>query len=156
MEVWEETDSGHGRVEVRRVRICHILAWTLSADRWEGLSVLVEVRRERTVLSSGVTTVETHYCIGSNAAATAEQIGRQLRSHWSIENSLHWVLDMAFREDEARHRAHNTAKNMNTLRHFALNLLKQDKGRKLGIANSRKRAGWDRNYLLHLLTAGTP
>ena len=156
VEVWEETDGGHGRVEVRRVRICHVLAWVLSADRWKGLAVLVEVRRERTVMSSGQTSVETCYFIGSDATSSAEQVGKCLRRHWSIENGLHWVLDMAFREDEARHRARNTAKNMNTLRHFALNLLKQDNNRKLGIANSRKRAGWDRGYLLHLLTAGTP
>lgn len=156
IEEHEETDGGHGRVEIRRVRICRVLDWVLSSSRWKDLSVLVEVRRERSVLSSGKTTIETHYYIGSDANSGAMRIGRQIRQHWSIENSLHWVLDMAFGEDEARHRAKNTAKNMNTLRHFALNLLKQDKGRKLGIANSRKRAGWDRNYLLHLLTQGTP
>lgn len=60
---------------------------------------------------------------------------------------------MAFREDEARHRAGNTAQNMTTLRHFALNLVKADKGRKVGVATSRQRAGWDRNYLIELLTA---
>ena len=65
---------------------------------------------------------------------------------------MHWVLDIAFREDEARHRARNTAQNMTTLRHFALNILKRDSTRKIGVANSRKRAGWDRNYLIQLLT----
>ena len=67
-------------------------------------------------------------------------------------HELHWVLDMAFREDEARHRAKNTAQNMTTLRHFALSIIKQDGTRKVGVANSRKRAGWDRGYLLRLLT----
>jgi hypothetical protein len=62
------------------------------------------------------------------------------------------VLDLAFREDEARHRARNTAQNMTMLRHFALNIIKQAPGRKLGIANTRKRAGWDRSYLVELLT----
>ena len=155
LESWEETDAGHGRVEVRRVRICRALAWVLSVDKWQDLAVLVEVERERTVLSTGETSVETHYFIGSDAEASAEALGRRIRRHWTIENGLHWVLDMAFREDEARHRAKNTAKNMTTLRHFALNIIKQDPTRKLGIANSRKRAGWDRNYLLHLLTAAS-
>ena len=62
------------------------------------------------------------------------------------------MLDVAFREDDARHRAHNAAQNMTTLRHFALNIIKQDKERPLGVANSRKRAGWDRSYLIELLT----
>ncbi len=67
-----------------------------------------------------------------------------------IENELHWVLDMAFNEDQARHRAGNCAKNFATLRHFAINLIRGDPSR-LGIANKRKRAGWDRTYLLQLL-----
>ena len=75
-----------------------------------------------------------------------------IRRHWSIENGLHWVLDLAFREDEARHRARHAAENMTTLRHFALNIIKSDPDRKLGVANTRKRAGWDRSYLIKLLT----
>ena len=153
VEQWEESDKGHGRVEVRRVRICRSLAWVLSAQRWKELALLIEVRRERTVLSTGQTSVETHYYIGSDPKASAQKVGQHIRAHWSIENGLHWVLDMAFHEDRARHRAKNAAQNMTILRHFALNLFKQDKGRKLGIANSRKRAGWDHDYLIHLLTA---
>jgi hypothetical protein len=68
------------------------------------------------------------------------------------ENQLHRVLDLAFREDEARHRARNTAETMTTLRHFALDIIKSDKMRMLGVANTRKRAGWDRSYLIELLT----
>ena len=70
----------------------------------------------------------------------------------TFENGLHWVLDLAFREDEARHRARHAAENMTTLRHFALNIIKSDPDRKLGVANTRKRAGWDRSYLIKLLT----
>jgi len=69
---------------------------------------------------------------------------------------LHWVLDMAFREDEARHRARNCAANITTLRHFTLNLIKNAPNRKLGIPNSRKRAGWDRSYLIELITGWRP
>lgn len=98
--------------------------------------------------------METAYYIGSDASTGARAAGKMIRRHWSIETELHWVLDMAFREDEARHRAGNTAQNMTTLRHFALNLIKRDSKRKLGVANSRKRAGWDRNYLIELLANG--
>ena len=76
----------------------------------------------------------------------------RIRRHWSVENELHWVLDMAFREDEARHRARHTAQNLSTLRHFALNLLKRFPDRK-GVAGARKRAGWDHDYLLRVFTS---
>lgn len=153
MEVFEQVDKGHGRVEKRTVRLCRDLAWLSTVDRWQGLSFIVEVARERTIVTTGQTSTETAYWIGSDCNASAQSAGTTIRGHWGIDNELHWVLDMAFREDEARHRAKNTAQNMTTLRHFALNIVKQDADRKLGIANSRKRAGWDRNYLIKLLTA---
>ncbi len=69
----------------------------------------------------------------------------------SIENSLHWVLDMSFREDEGRPRVGNAAENLSRLRHFALNLIKTEPTRKIGVRGSRLRAGWDRNYLLQII-----
>ena len=152
VEVFEEVDKGHGRVEVRTLTLCRDLAWLTTAQRWEGLSYIAQVVRERTVLSTAKTSMETSYYIGSDPEATAAGVGRLIRQHWGVENGLHWVLDMAFREDEARHRAKNTAQNMTTLRHFALNIIKSSKGRKLGVANTRKRAGWDRSFLISLLT----
>jgi predicted transposase YbfD/YdcC len=147
----EDVDKNHGRIEERIVKICHDLSWLTSASNWTNLAYLVEVTRKRTILSTGKTSLEVSYYIGSEAQITASQVAQTIRRHWSIENELHWVLDIAFREDEARHRAKNTAQNMTILRHFALNIVKQDKTRKLGVANSRRRAGWDRDYLLHLL-----
>lgn len=152
-EVFEETDKGHGRVEKRTTTICRDLTWMTTAERWPSLSLLVQVTRERTVMATAKTSFEKADYIGSDPEATAATAGRIIRRHWSIENELHWVLDMAFREDEARHRARNTAQNMTTLRHFALNLVKADKNRKVGVATARKRAGWDRNYLIELLTS---
>ena len=152
VEVFEETDKGHGRVETRTVSLCRDLTWMTTAQRFSGLQFVAQVVRQRTVLSTGRSSTETAYFIGSDAQATAESVHQAIRRHWGIENELHWVLDMAFREDEARHRAKNTAQNMTALRHFALNIVKQDPERKLGIANSRKRAGWDRAYLIKLLT----
>jgi predicted transposase YbfD/YdcC len=152
LEVSEQVDKGHGRVETRTVSLCRDLAWLTTAERWEGLSFVARIVRRRHVQVTGKTSTETAYYIGSDGAATAVATAEKIRRHWSIENQLHWVLDLAFREDEARHRAKNTAANMTTLRHFALNLIKSDNKRKLGGTNARKRAGWDRGYLVSLLT----
>jgi predicted transposase YbfD/YdcC len=150
---FETIEKVHGRIERRTATLTRDLDWLTTRTRWPGLSFVVEVTRERTVIATDKTSTETAYYIGSDASATAESAARMIRRHWSIENELHWVLDMAFREDEARHRARNVAENMATLRHFATNVIKRDKARKVGIENSRKRAAWDRNYLLSLLTA---
>ena len=149
MELWGVANGAwlSGFLEL----LCRDLAWLSTADRWPGLSFVVAVTRERTLLLSEKTSTETAYYIGSDPRANAAASARTIRRHWSIENELHWVLDLAFREDEARHRARNTAQNLTTLRHFALNVIKRDAKRKVGVANSRKRAGWDRNYLLQLL-----
>ena len=153
IEIGEHTDKGHGRLEQRRVELCRDLAWMTSANRWPGLAALVKVTRERTVLSTKKTSREVSYYIASHKTLEASDASHFIRRHWSVENELHWVLDMGFREDEARHRARHTAENLTTLRHFALNLLKHAPGRRLGIANTRRRAGWDHDYLLELLTS---
>ena len=75
-----------------------------------------------------------------------------VRSHWSIENALHWVLDMAFREDESRIRTGHAAHNMSILRRLALNLLRRETTVKGGIAAKRKQAGWNDSYLLKVLS----
>lgn len=152
LERFQEVDKGHGRLEIRTVEICRDLDWITTSNRWTGLSFVARIVRERTVLTSHKTSTETAYYIGSDPTATAEAVADSIRRHWQIENQLHWVLDVAFREDEARHRAKNAAENMTLLRHFALNIIKNDRFRKLGVANSRKRAGWDRGYLLSLLS----
>lgn len=151
-EVFEQHDKGHGRVEKRTVRLCRDLDWLTTRERWPALAFVAEVMRECTVLATGKTSVEKSYYIGSDKSSTAENAGTLIRAHWGVESKLHWVLDIAFREDDARHRAHNTAQNLATLRHFALNMVRQDRDRELGVANSRKRAGWDRSYLIKLLT----
>lgn len=151
-EEFTEVDKGHGRVETRSIRLCRNLSLILSEDRWESLSCVIQVKRERFHISTGKTSSETSYYIGSDKNLDAREAARIIRRHWGIENELHWVLDVAFREDEARHRAKNTAQNLATLRHFALNMVKLDKTRKVGVAISRQRAGWDRNYLIQLLT----
>jgi len=152
VEVFEQVDKGHGRLEIRTLSVCRDLAWLTTTERWNGLCFVAKIVRQRTVLTTGKTSTETSYYIGSDEEATATIVAHTIRRHWTVENQLHWVLDLAFREDDARHRAGNTAENMTLLRHFALNIVKSDPHRKLGVANTRKRAGWDRHYLIALLT----
>ena len=154
--LFTDVEKGHGRVEKRTLSLCRDRSWLTTPGRWCGLSFIAKIVRERTLLSTGETSNETSYYIGSDTEATARAANVAIRRHWGVENQLHWVLDIAFREDEARHRAKNTAANMTILRHFALNIIRNDSHRKIGIANSRRRAGWDRNYLVRLLTSIEP
>lgn len=94
--------------------------------------------------------VERRYFI-SSLPANAKEILRAVRGHWGIENSLHWVLDVAFREDHCQIKDANAAENMAILRHFVLNLLKQETSCKRGIKTKRLKAGWNQNYLLKVL-----
>ncbi len=95
-------------------------------------------------------TVERRYFV-SSLAADAKEALRCVRGHWAIENSLHWVLDVSFREDDCRIRAENATQNMATLRHMVLNLLKQEQSCKRGIKTKRLKAGCDESYLLKVL-----
>jgi predicted transposase YbfD/YdcC len=90
-------------------------------------------------------------CYITSLPADAEKFSEAVRRHWAIENELHWVLDVAFHEDDCRVRKGNAAENLAVLRHIALNLLKKEKSAKVGIANKRKMAGWDNRYLEKIL-----
>lgn len=96
----------------------------------------------------GETTTSVSYSIYSRGGMSAEEYGKNKRSHWGIENSLHWVLDIGVREDESRMRAGNAAENVNVLRHIGTNLLKQEKSCRFGIASKRKNAVMTRNICI--------
>jgi predicted transposase YbfD/YdcC len=144
-------DKGHGRIEVRH-------CWTISdpqlirclrgADRFRNLQTVIRVRAERYIGDEH--SVEERYFIGSATTHATEAL-RATRTHWQVENSLHWILDIAFREDDSRIRKGNGAQNFAVLRHIALNALKQETTAKLGIKNKRLEAGWNEDYLLTVL-----
>ena len=142
----EQQNIGHGRIEKRRCWVCSDpeVIEPLSTT-WKGIRSLVVIDSERTVVG-GERTTERHHYIGSRAA-TATFFLEARREHWSVENGLHWVLDVAFREDESRVRAGDGAENPSVLRRMALNLLKREKTHKGGIEAKRCRAGWDETYM---------
>jgi predicted transposase YbfD/YdcC len=146
-------DKGHGRIEVRE-------CWATSdpdylsyineqLSEWPGLSSLAMVKSQRTVIGEE-TTIKYRYFI-SSLASDAQLILHAVRTHWGIENKVHWILDIAFREDDCRVRKGNGAENFAVLRHLALNLLKHEQSLKCGIKAKRKKAGWDHDYLLKVL-----
>lgn len=144
----ETVDGDHGRIEVRRAWATDDLAWLADRPRWSGLRSVLRVDAERTVGER--TSRETRFFI-SSLPPDAALLARVVRSHWAIENSLHWVLDVAMNQDKTRIRTGHAPENLAILHHIALNLLKQDRTEKLGIKNKRLAAGWDHDYLLRVI-----
>jgi predicted transposase YbfD/YdcC len=147
-------DKNHGRIELRECWVTadpDILNHIQAYKAWAGLQSLVKIVSERRLPDK--TTHETRYFITSLPPDAAHLL-QAVRTHWHIENRLHWVLDIAFREDENRVRKDHAPQNLAVLRHLALNLLKQDTSLKVGIKAKRLRAGWDHQYLLNVLCAG--
>jgi len=138
-----------GRRETRTCCVITEPGGIRDARLWVGLTAIVMVISHREI--DGVASDEIRYFIGS-AAGTAEDYLRWVRGHWGIENSLHWVLDVCFREDEQRHWAGNSAQNLAWLRKLALSLLKAEKNSKgKSVATRRLLAGWKNDYLLSVL-----
>jgi predicted transposase YbfD/YdcC len=145
----QSIDKGHGRTEIRRCWTLSELDYLIQRPLWTGLRTVVRVQSERHC--DGQVTTETRFFI-SSLSSHADVLLNAVRTHWSIENSLHWVLDVSFHEDACRIRREAAPQNMALLRHLALNLLSQDTSSKRGIAARRKKAAWDQTYLIKLLT----
>jgi predicted transposase YbfD/YdcC len=144
----DTVEQNHGRIEVRRCWASSELTWLPQQEEWSSLHSVVMIESERHV--NGLVSLEQRYYL-SSASGDAMMFLNATRQHWSIENSLHWVLDVAFREDDSRIRKGHGAENFALLRHIALNLLKQEQASKIGMQNKRLKAGWDEAYLERIL-----
>ena len=144
-------DKGHGRIEIREcwtTSAADYFPFVRNASAWAKLQTLAMVRTERR--QTDWVTVEVRYYL-SSLESKADKLLHAIRTHWTIENQLHWVLDVAFDEDQCRVRTEPAAQNFAILRHWVLNLLKQEPSAKCGIQAKRKKAGWSTDYLLKVL-----
>jgi predicted transposase YbfD/YdcC len=142
-------DQAHGRIETRRYWVMGQTQYLTDSGLWAGLSSIGCVESKRTV--AGKTSIERRFYILSFPPDVA-RFAQAVRAHWGIENQLHWMLDVGFREDHLRSCQGHSAENMAVIRHLALNLLSQDKTKKGGIHAKRLAAGWDADYLEKILT----
>jgi predicted transposase YbfD/YdcC len=146
-------DDDHGRSEVRECWTTsdpEYLQYITSTTNWPNVQSIGVIEATRS--TGEETTVKRRYFI-SSLASNAERLLTTARTYWGIENKLHWVLDLAFREDESRVRKDNGPQNFAVLRHIALNLLRGEDSAEISIRAKRKLAGWDNDYLLKVLTA---
>jgi predicted transposase YbfD/YdcC len=155
VETVVDLDKGHGRIEERTVSVAREVDWLAGEKRFPGelrlpgVQAIVKVRSRTELKDRG--RFDTRYYIASRAL-TAAAAAEAVRGHWGIENRLHWVLDVVFRDDQSRLRTGHGAKNMAVVRHFAINLVRQAKDKK-SLKLRRKVAGWSDDYLAAILAA---
>jgi predicted transposase YbfD/YdcC len=147
-EVYTEYFEGHGRMETRTCSIISNLNYIESKEKWANIRCIARVESERTIKSTAEVQNDVRFYIST--LDSAEQIAKAVRSHWAIENSLHWILDVAFREDTSEKRAGNAAQNYALINKICLNLIKKN-DRKIGVKRKRNVAGWDNNFLMEIL-----
>jgi predicted transposase YbfD/YdcC len=147
-EFYQSTNGDHGRIEIRKYWTTSDINWLQGKESWKNLKTTGMVQGERHVGDD--ISIETSYYICS-IENNAQRFGHAVRSHWGIENSLHWVLDVSFGEDESRIRKDNAPQTFAVLRHMALNLLKAETSLKNSVKSKQHRAGWDNDYLAKVL-----
>nr|VFK15609.1 MAG: Transposase DDE domain-containing protein [Candidatus Kentron sp. LPFa]VFK17644.1 MAG: Transposase DDE domain-containing protein [Candidatus Kentron sp. LPFa]VFK20395.1 MAG: Transposase DDE domain-containing protein [Candidatus Kentron sp. LPFa]VFK21575.1 MAG: Transposase DDE domain-containing protein [Candidatus Kentron sp. LPFa]VFK25172.1 MAG: Transposase DDE domain-containing protein [Candidatus Kentron sp. LPFa] len=143
----EQTNADHGRVEVRRCWLANDISTLPQPKNWHGLQSIALLESERH--QGGYTTRESRYYI-TTLTGEAKPFANAVRAHWGIENSLHWVLDVTFREDDCRIRRNNAPANLNTVRQISLNLIKKTKNR-MSVKQTRFKAAWDDSFRSHIL-----
>lgn len=148
MDFHQTIDKGHGRIETRRYWQSTHIDWFEDRALWKGLRSFGMVESIRKV--KGKSTIERRYFL-SSLPLNARRFGEAVRGHWGIENSLHWSLDVTFREDDSRARTRNAAQNVASLRRIALNLIKKDRTLKRSVRSKRYIASIDLKFLVHLL-----
>lgn len=147
----DSVETGHGRIETRHAWVIDdaaVLAWLQERHAWPGLAAIGLVRGERRI-GRERTVEDRYYLLGEPLSARA--FGEAVRSHWGIENQVHYVLDVSFHEDQSRIRTGHAAENFAVLRHIALNLLRQQTVKRKSIKGRRLKAAWDTDFLLQVL-----
>ena len=140
-------DADHGRIETRTSTVSTDIGWLQEDHQWPGLAAIGKLTRSRETATK--TTTETAYYLLS-APLSAERFGAAVRSHWGVENGLHWVLDVVMNEDQARNRLDNGPKNLAVLRHMALNLIRKETS-KGSMRGKFKRACWQNDFLAKII-----
>lgn len=141
----------HGRIETRKCSVIEDFQFIPAESNWRNLTSIIKIESTREFKNSEKQTEKaTRYYI-SSLKAKPEELQKAIRSHWSIENKLHWTLDVAFSEDASRKRTANATQNFSLLNKIALNLLKNEKSSKIGVKSRRMKAGWDNHYLIKVL-----
>jgi len=148
LDFLETTEKDHGRIEIRRFWQSDKVEWFADLDQWEGLKSFGAVESVRDV--GGVVTTERRYYLLS-LTRNVRTFAKANRQHWGIENSVHWTLDVTFKEDDSRARMGHAAQNLATLRRLALNALKRETTSKASMRIKVKKAGWSNDYLLTVL-----
>jgi len=141
-------NKGHGRTEIRRHWTMPVTELFFDESKWVGLESVGLIESVRKI--EGETTTNKRYYLNS-FSSNAQMLANAVRSHWGVENNVHWVLDVAFREDDCPVHSHHAPENLSQLRKMALNLLSQEKTAKVGVANKRLKAAWDNQYLAKVL-----
>jgi predicted transposase YbfD/YdcC len=149
-DYFKTTEKSHGRYETRECWTTMDIDWLHNKDKWAGISGIGMIRSKRQQVGSESIEKSVRYIIFSKGMSAKELLSAN-RAHWGIENSLHWVLDMDFREDESRMRLGNCATNMNVFRHLALNLIKNESSVKASVNMKRKRCMLSHDYLLKVI-----
>jgi predicted transposase YbfD/YdcC len=151
LELETAYDLGHGRIETRTCSVITDFQFIEPINEWKNLSAIIKIESIREFKNSNKATEKaTRYYI-SSLQNNANQFQSKIRSHWTVENKLHWTLDVAFSEDASRKRAGNAAQNYSILFKTALNLLKNEHLKKLSIKSKRLETGWNEDYLLKIL-----
>jgi predicted transposase YbfD/YdcC len=147
----QSTEGGHGRIDTRSVWATDQIDWLEGQGDWKGLLSVAVVESTRRLMGTDQSSTERRYFISSLPCTSGQRFAQLIRNHWSIENTQHWSLDMAFNEDQSRVRKDHGDQNLAVLRRIALGLLRRDKSVRVGVRNKRLKAGRNREYLLKVL-----
>ena len=143
-------EKGHGRIEQRTCKVITDMDWVTGLANWKNLQTIISIETKKTIVQTGEIQKEQRLYI-SSLLTTAEHFNQIIRGHWSIENNLHWCLDVVFKEDLSTKQAGNAAENFSMVNKAALSILKNDTTKKSSLKRKRLKAGWNNKYLETLL-----